>query len=136
MSESTQSENKLTPGEEYINDYFKGLTAVINGRALAIAQEQGRKDVQARDVAQACSEIAPGSPFPKEQTFWQRIGSTITGITLISAILAIVFGGIGFAGLRWGGAQGAESVKAFIDIAQIFAGAVVGSTGAAAISGK
>jgi hypothetical protein len=60
----------------------------------------------------------------------QRITSSISGITVISAILATIFGGIAALNLA-----GSENVQAFIDIAQVFAGAVVGSTGAAAVSG-
>jgi hypothetical protein len=111
VSESSSSEKQPDrvqkySGQDYLNNYFEGLTPIIYARASAIAQEQGRaEDVQPRDVAQACAEIAPGRPFPpeKEETFWQRIGSSITGITIISAILAVIFGAIGFAGLRWGG---------------------------------
>jgi len=121
-------------GQEYIWQYFEGLAGIIYSRASQIAREQERS-IQSKDVAQACAEFAPGNPFPTEQSLGQRIASSITGITIISAILAIVFGLIGFLGLRYGG-QGADTVKAFIDIAQIFAGAVVGSTGAAAVSGK
>jgi|SRR5829696_5593196 len=121
-------------GHEYIWQYFEGLAGIIYSRASQIAREQERS-IQSKDVAQACAEFAPGNPFPTEQSLGQRIASSITGITIISAILAIVFGLIGFLGLRYGG-QGADTVKAFIDIAQIFAGAVVGSTGAAAVSGK
>ena len=122
-------------GQDYIVDYFQWLADRIQNRATLIASQQGR-DMETRDLAQACSELAPGDPFPQEQSLGQRITSSITGITLVSAILAIVFGAIGFAVLRWGGTQGADSVKTFIDIAQIFAGAVVGSTGAAAISSR
>jgi hypothetical protein len=114
--------------------YFRDLTTQIYRQALQVADREGRRDeIQTRDVAQACIDIAPGRPFPVEQTLGQRIGSSITGITVISAILAVIFGIIGFAGL---GRGGEEIVKPFIDIAQIFAGAVVGSTGAAAVASR
>ena len=119
--------------EQYLNDYFTDLTTQIYRQALQVADREGRREeIQSRDVAQACIDIAPGRPFPVEQTLGQRIGSSITGITVISAILAVIFGIIGFAGL----ARGEDVVKPFIDIAQIFAGAVVGSTGAAAVASR
>jgi hypothetical protein len=109
--------------EQYLNDYFTDLTTQIYRQALQVADREGRRqEIQSRDVAQACIDIAPGRPFPVEQTLGQRI----------SAILAVIFGIIGFAGL----ARGEDVVKPFIDIAQIFAGAVVGSTGAAAVASR
>jgi hypothetical protein len=134
-TEKLAKDNTSNHGQDYVVDYFQWLANRIQNRATLIASQQGR-DVETKDLAQACAEIAPGDPIQKEQTLGERITSSITGITIISAILAVIFGGIGFAGLRWGGSQGAETVKAFIDIAQIFAGAVVGSTGAAAVSGR
>lgn len=119
-------------GKDYLGDYFKGLSAVIYSQALQIADGHGRDEIQTRDIAQACAEIAPGGPFPEQQTFWERIGSSITGVTIISAILAIIFGIIGAVGL----VTDTNAIQPFLDIAQIFAGAVVGSTGAIAASNR
>jgi hypothetical protein len=122
--------------EQYLSDYFTDLTTQIYRQALQVADSEGRRDeIQTKDVAQACRDMAPGRPFPIEQTFRQRIGSSITGITIISAALAVIFGVIGFAGLGPGGGKD-DVVQPFIDIAQIFAGAVVGSTGAAAVASR
>ena len=96
QQEEAPSKIEMTPHEEvYLTDYFTGLTETIYNRALQIADLQGRRDNrQTKDIAQACNEIAPGRPFP--ESIGHRITSSITGITVISAILAVIFGGIGF----------------------------------------
>jgi hypothetical protein len=116
-------------GRVFLEEYVTDLRKEIVGRAQKIAEEREGKNARARakDVAQACDEIAPD--YPREQKWRHTILSSITGITLISAALAIIFGALGL----WGGTG---NQQAWLDIAQIFAGAVVGSTGAAVASGR
>jgi hypothetical protein len=127
MRDSPRIDRLLIPG-----DYFKGLSAILYTQALQIADRHGRDEMQTRDIAQACAEIAPGGRFPEQLAFWERIGSSITGVTIISAILAIIFGIIGAIGL----VIDTSAIQPFLDIAQIFAGAVVGSTGATAAANR
>jgi hypothetical protein len=49
----------------YLSDYFTGLTEKIYARAVQIANEDARNKVQTRDIAQACTYIAPGRLFPQ-----------------------------------------------------------------------
>jgi hypothetical protein len=93
--------------------------------------------IEPLDVAEAARRYAPGTLLPMKpvepppQGFWSRVTESISGITLISALLAFIFGALGL--LKPDAAQG------WLDIAKIFAGAVVGSAGAsvaAAVRGK
>jgi hypothetical protein len=54
---------------------------------------------------------------------------SITGVTLVSALLAVAFGIIDYLVGSQAAAQGAQFASGAFDIAKIFAGAVVGSTG-------
>lgn len=139
--------------DAFLRAHLQSIEGRIRARARDLAKDDGRERVEVMDIAAAAKEYAPGRPVPEGRagseevmvsevgidsierkssvqnplTFKDRILSSISGITLISAALAILFGLIGYFGIR----TGAESVQGFIDIAQIFAGAVVGSTGAA-----
>jgi hypothetical protein len=62
---------------------------------------------------------------------WHRLLSGITGITLVSAILAIAFGVLALVNIGLADAQRST----LLDIAKLLAGAIVGSTGAAVAIG-
>ena len=64
--------------------------------------------------------------------FWGRMLESISGITLISAALALAFGILGYL-------TKSNSAAGWLDIAKVFAGAIVGSAGvatSAAIRGR
>jgi len=145
--------------DSFLEAHLKTIEQKIRTRAAQFARDDGSgEQVQPMHIAAAARLYAPGYPLfewatsvggtkdgqgtgqaenqPSNGTeatgqptvgFRDRILSSISGITIISAILAIVFGVIGAYGLR----AGTEGVQGFIDIAQIFAGAIVGSAGAA-----
>ena len=84
-------------------------------------------------VAKAAELYAPGREFmqPKEAAptpFWSRISESFSGITLVSAALAVIFGVFGY--LEHGDKDNAQR---WLDVAKIFAGAVVGSAGATVV---
>ncbi len=74
---------------------------------------------------EAAKRFAPGVRFPA--AFRERILASLSGMTLVSAALALVFGVIGVIGVLMG--HGASAAP-YLDIVKLFAGAVVGSTGA------
>ncbi|MFC1717311.1 hypothetical protein ACFL6S_26870 [Candidatus Poribacteria bacterium] len=92
--------------------------------AGALAEEE-KRPVEPMDITDACKRYAPGTRIPeeKEMSFWGRMGASISGITLISGILAVVFGVIAITG-QGGGAE------LWVDVVKILVGAIVGSTGA------
>ena len=123
-----------TPYDENINRWLEAhlltIQEKIRSQAQSMADSDGRKTIEPRDIAEAAKLYAPGELVPttlspEPLTFRQRVLSSISGITLISAILAVVFGIIGYF------SRGEAQITAGAwDIAKIFAGAVVGSTGA------
>lgn len=92
-------------------------------KALVLAGN--KNEVELPDISAAYQEILQGkdnkgtsfSGILKESL--RAIISPISGVTIICAVLAVVFG---YLGLRQDGAQ-----NGFLDIAKIFAGAIVGS---------
>jgi hypothetical protein len=72
-------------------------------------------------------EYAPGDPYPVNLPWWSRVLESISGVTLLSAILAVAFGFIGLY-LTTKGAQG--TATGYFDTMKLFAGAIVGSAGA------
>lgn len=118
--------------DAYLNPYVEDVRDKIVQRAQELAKEEfgkeSRQPPKMRHLAQASLDIAPGPVFPKndEPTWRDRIGSSITGITIVSGVLAIIFGGLGL--------FGPENNQGFLDIAKIFAGATVGSAGETAVT--
>lgn len=109
----------------YLDDQLAIVRSLIINEARSLAKRSNRETLEPNDIAEAATQFAPGKRFPGEPKFWQRIASSISAITLISAVLAIVFGVIGaFAGSQPANASG------YFDIAKLFAGAIVGSSGA------
>jgi hypothetical protein len=163
--EATESPDLYSQSVDlFLVAHLKVIEGKIRAHATQFAKDDGSDgQVQPMHVAAAARLYAPGYPIfewtmgsggateseegsrpevettPSEERaeglskqFGRMILSSITGVTIISGILAIVFGLIGyFVGIR----GDVTSVQGFIDVAQIFAGAVVGSTGAATFGG-
>ncbi len=109
---------------------------VIRSKIIREANETAgtaNRNVEPRDVVDATGKYAPGErlapPFRRSVIdFMDKVSVSITGVTIVSALLAIVFGVIGFwVGTHTVGPADQLSSGAF-DIAKIFAGAIVGST--------
>lgn len=128
----------LTPVEEQMLDnHLKRIRKLIVEEAVRIAKDRGVQPPQSPeelDVAEAAKRFAPGKKFP-EDALWQRTKSSLSGITLVSALLAVIFGILG-ALVNSGHLANAGNSTAYFDIAKLFAGAVVGSTGAGAVIGS
>jgi hypothetical protein len=140
------NDNPSQPSDDtsqWLAGHLETIKRKIRDEAAAIAKADGRENkVEPRDVAKAALRYAPGEAFPAEQEsrlqiplemqipFSKRMALSITGVTLVSALLAIAFGVIGYLVGTRAAAQGAQFASGAFDIAKIFAGAVVGSTGA------
>ena len=108
----------------FLDDHFASIRRKVVREADTIAKNDQRESVEPRDVSAALQRYAPGILFPDEPSWSDRILSSISGITLISALLATIFGLIGvFSGS-----------PIYNDIVKLLAGAILGSTGAGAIA--
>jgi hypothetical protein len=120
----------LAPGvESWLKEHLSRIEAKIRQEAEGIAKAADRAGtIEPLDIAEAAKRYAPGGVIPESrsaptyQPFWSRVAESISGITLISALLAITFGALGLLGPT-------PSAQGWLDIAKIFAGAVVGSAG-------
>jgi len=115
----------------WLADHLKVIEAKIKEKAKATAEDENHDSVQPADIAAAAMLYAPGKEFPlakgeADLPFWRRMALSITGVTLVSAALAVAFGVIGY----YIGTKNPSAATGAFDIAKIFAGAVVGSTGA------
>ena len=136
---STQSEDSqlIDASEAWLNEHFKFIRRKILNRACELQEQDIERSLSDRSlevkyVSLAAMEYAPGDPFARVVTFKERIYSSISGITVISALLVAFFGILGVVALM--GFQGikTENAAGFFDVVKIFAGAIVGSTGATA----
>lgn len=121
--------------QAWLDEHLKAIEQKIKDAAREIAQANGRtNEITPMDVSEATRLYAPGDRVitsRREISWGGRILDSISGVTLISGLLAVAFGVIGF--LATGSSPGSPS-PGWIDIAKIFAGAVVGSTGAGVAS--
>jgi hypothetical protein len=122
--------------EEMLDNHLNRIRRLIVDEAVRIARDRGVQPPQPPeelDVAEAAKRFAPGKKVP-EDALWQRTKNSLSGITMVSALLAVVFGILG-ALVNYGHLANAGNSTAYFDIAKLFAGAVVGSTGAGAVIG-
>jgi hypothetical protein len=116
------SERMNETASRFLDDQLDFVKEKITAEAWRLAESDGRDTIRSKDVAEVYKRFAPGNEIHTEKEgVLVRLGSVISPITIISAILAIFFGALG----AWRGSQSA------LDLAKIFAGAIVGSTGAA-----
>ncbi len=118
-------------GSNYLDKHFDDVKWSIAKRAAELADQENDPDrpLKLRFIVEATKEFAPGpriipTRIEPESNFWQRVTSGITGVTLVAALLAIVFGVLSI--YNAAGQQGPLS-----EIAKLMAGAIIGSTGAA-----
>src|SRR5215208_1852782 len=103
--------------EQFLESYLGDLAGTIRNRAKELADQQ-KRPVRVQDVAQASFEYAPGRRFPEgesatEAKLWQRITSSITGLTIVTAILAVTFGLLGLSDVA-----NASTTQGFLDISK------------------
>lgn len=133
------AEGNMLNGDEldWLSAHTKSVETKIIAEARAIAKD-GK--IEPKDLYQAALKFIPGDRIPDEPaapTTGDRILASISGITIISAILAVVFALLGFFLPDITGPNATSNIQlkaSFIDIAKIFAGAIVGSAGAGAVS--
>ena len=117
---------------QWLHDHLQSIEETIRKEAGQIAKSDGRDKVEPRDIADAARLFAPGKQFPDRRDeidipFRKRMALSITGVTLVSSILALAFGAIGAVAAYRGSTDFAQGVW---DIVKLFAGAIVGSAGA------
>jgi hypothetical protein len=124
-----KEEAKLTEGGlRWLNEHLDSVKVKIIEEAGKISKAPSEGKIEVMAVSDAAKKYAPGGPFElQNDSVWRRIFEPISGLTLVSAVLAVTFGWLG---LRATGAM----QQGWLDIAKIFAGAIVGSAGAAVAS--
>lgn len=120
----------MDASDRWLEEHLNSIRKKIELFAAQLISDEGLSREMA--IARATQQFAPGKVFETPMTteegptpFWTRIFDSFTGITLVSAVLAIVFGLLGYL-------TDHENAQRMLDISKIFAGAVVGSAGASA----
>jgi hypothetical protein len=134
-NEPQKNDNDLF--ERNWEEYIRPIKRKIKNRAAEIAKaDDGRTEVTSGDVIDALREFVPGKPVlpnPTElkESWWPRM---FTGFTGTVAFMTLAFGVLGALGLFSTNAEVVKATQGFLEIAKIFAGAVIGgSVGAAAV---
>jgi hypothetical protein len=117
-----------------IDEQLEKVKGMILAEAKNLAAKESREEVGLEDIASAYLKLVQGTRLYEDKAprfgvlplLINRVFSSISGLTIVSAILAIVFGYLGY--------RSPANQSGLYDIAKIFAGAVVGSTGATAAS--
>ena len=129
-NEETETSRLSKNDEQWLNDHLNRIRKLIIDEAFRRARDRDADAARPEglDVAEAARRFAPGLRFP--EPFRERILASLSGMTLVSAALALVFGVIGVIGVLKGNAA---SATPYFDIVKLFAGAIVGSTGAGVV---
>lgn len=139
---STRDKRFSDPANDALEERLEHLRSWLIDKAVEIAEKtpSEKQPYSAMCVLEAARLLPPGVEFRPPQrdippSFWSRVLESITGITLISAVLALAFGILG----SIKAASNASAAAGWLDIAKVFAGAIVGSAGvatSAAIRGR
>jgi len=133
--------------EKVLSEHLNKVQSAIKDRAQEFAEkerggESGKIDatIGIDHLNRAIQEFAPGRAITpvvlKGPGVWRRLLDSVSPVTIISMVLSVVFAAFGlWAILGLGDAEAkAISGTAYLDIAKIFAGAIVGSTSVAITS--
>jgi hypothetical protein len=120
------NDSLVSPADQWLDGHLAKIKTTIMSDAKKLASDSNVTEEMA--VAEAARSYAPGNPISslKPIPFWSRIGESITGVTLASVLLAIVFGCLA--------ALNKENSERWLDVVKLFAGAIVGSVGATAVA--
>ena len=126
-----------------LDEHSNRIKVLITRKAGELAaqeyHEEGEKpQITVLHLAKAIEAYSPGRELSQSVNAQKDAGrfyDRLPPITIISAILAIAFGVIGVVAIKYGQQTGIDG-KGFIDIAKIFAGAIVGSATTVAVSRK
>ncbi len=133
---STCMDITLSPeNAQWLDQHMLEIKQQIIQRTSELDKEAASKAPMSLALARAVQEYAPGSVFPANENkgWWASIISQMSAVTFVSAILAITFAMIALLVSSVDGATAADAA-AYIGIAKIFAGAIVGSTGVTVMS--
>lgn len=124
MSTPQESGGLSSGGRNWLSEHLNSLELKIKDEARNIATNEGRETIEPKDISRAALKYAPGIQYPDVLSFREKILSSISGVTIVSAILVVVFGIMGV----W------RNDPNYLDIVKIFAGAIVGSTGTGVVT--
>lgn len=129
---STPGVPSMTQGSaDWLGEHLDVVRRKIVDHAAGIAKQDNRQMIEPTDIAEAVKTFAPGLELP-DRTYisrWARIFSWTPSVTTVSAVLAVVFAGIGVYAL-----SKQKDASSLFDIAKLLAGAIVGAAGATAKS--
>lgn len=127
---STSNAKSAEPTAGWLDKHMEIVKNRILERASELAEAE-KCAIEPRHISEAAKVFAPGIELPPKKEGWpasitaffSAIFAWSPSITTVSALLAVVFGAIG-----WRSPVGTAGANAF-DIAKVFAGAIVGSAG-------
>jgi len=143
-AKSAASDADLDFHSETLDNHLKALRQEIVRLALKDTERDGKtRGPSDAAIWKAALRLAPGLPYPEKSTWFDRLSNGLANNTTLLAILTIVFAIMGLIGSgaiplgRTVSTSAAQSLTPFLDIAKIFAGAIVGSaTANAALRAK
>lgn len=119
----------------YLDAHLESIRRKIVKRAVELAKQEDspHPPLDLTLVERASDDFAPGTrvpaPVEPKESWGDRLKAGITGVTIIAAVLAVIFGGLAIINPINGQQTG------FLDLAKLLTGAIVGSTGAAVATG-
>ena len=134
--------------EAALVEHLNRLRVQIVSRASDLASESstgqssgwapGGVPINFLHLSRAIQEVAPSnSAAAKSASVASRVSDALSSFTGVAAILALLFATLGLCALLLPRAADLKmSSQGFLDIAKIFAGAVVGSAGATVVAGR
>lgn len=112
--------------------YLHSLRTAIIRRARELTDEKNRgqlsSEIGLRELVAAMDTMnsQPSSEIEKEKRIWPGFFTIFSPLTIVSVFLTFVFGAFGVYAIRSNLAV--TNADSFLDIAKIFAGAIVGSS--------
>ena len=127
---------RLSPGAEaFLDDHLSRIRKnIIEEAERQAGNNSSSTTIEPMIVAEAAKAFAPGSfvsPNLKRMNTIHRLLEPVSGLTIVCALLAIIFGSLG---LWANNGPNAANATGWLDVAKVFAGAVVGSTGAGVVT--
>ncbi|HEU0083084.1 MAG TPA: hypothetical protein VFQ87_09440 [Bradyrhizobium sp.] len=106
--------------------YIESVRPRIKDRAAELAKQDERSEPTAIDIFHAIQDFVPGKAVPATAELRQNwFSRTFSGFTGVAGVMALAFGLLGLGGAYIKGIDATASGN-FLEIAKIFAGAMVG----------
>jgi len=118
--------------EQWLDTHLKRVRSLIAEEAKRIEKDRGAEAPEGLDAAEGTRRFAPGVKFPAAPSLCQKTTASLSAITVVSAVLAVVFAFLRVFVSR-GQLASAGTTAGYFDIAKLFAGAIVGSTRASVV---